>query len=82
MLTTPVQFPPVSNRVKERTCWNILPVDVDVFVPVAPCVLMIETQRMVQLVLNGTVVNTTISGQRHYLLATRSPQIGITAERK
>ena len=64
------------------TSWNILPVDLDILVPVAPCVLMIEAQSVVQLMLNDTTVNTTILGQRHYLLATSSSKIRITTERK
>lgn len=50
-----------------QTSRNVLPVDPDVLVPVAPGMFMVEAQSVEQLVLNGSMIQTTIDRQRHHL---------------
>lgn len=64
------------------TLWNILPVDPDVLVSVAPGVLVVEPQRMDELMLNDSVRNTAIHRQRHLLFPSRSPYSRPTAVNK
>lgn len=56
------------HRGFKLTCWDIFPVDPDVLVPVAPGVLMVEAERVEELMLNDPVIETTIDRQRDHLL--------------
>lgn len=42
------------------TWWDVFPVDPDVLVTVAPGVLVVETERVQQLVLNDAMIQTAI----------------------
>lgn len=55
------------------TFGDVLPVDADVLVPVAPGVLVIEAQRVQQLVLDDATVHTAIGRQRDQLPSTVPP---------
>lgn len=56
-------------QVKVRLHWwlDVCPVDLDITVTVTPSMLMIETERMVQLVLDDAIVNTTEPAERDHL---------------
>lgn len=57
---------------------NVLPQDSDVLVPVGATLLMVETEGMEQLVLDGVMVETTLTVQRHCLAITTATDIGVT----
>lgn len=50
------------------TCWDVLPVDPDVLVPVTSGVLMVEAKRVEELVLNDAMFQTAKHRQRDHLL--------------
>lgn len=50
------------------TCWDIFPVDPDILVPVTPGMLMVEAERMEELMLNNPVFEAARHIQRDHLL--------------
>lgn len=60
-------FRPVNPQQK-FTFGDVLPVDADVLVTVTPVVLMVEAQRVQQLVLDDAAVHAAVDGQRERLL--------------
>lgn len=57
---------------------DVLPQDSDVLVPVGATLLMVETEGVEQLVLDGVMVETTLTVQRHCLGITTATDIGVT----
>lgn len=69
-------FLAVCWLILELTRWDIFPVDPDILVPVAPCMLMVEAQCVEELVLNDPMIKTTIHRQRNHLLTSISANSG------
>lgn len=57
-----------QHRCFELTSRDIFPVDPDELVPVTPGMLMVEAERVEELVLNDPVIETAVHGQRDHLL--------------
>ena len=58
---------------------NILQKDFDVVVPVRAGLFMVESQSMEQLMLDGSMVKASATGQRHHLLTTSTSNKGVAA---
>ena len=59
---------PLSSRRFEFTSGDVFPVDPDELVPVAPGVLVVEAERVEELVLNDAVIEAAVHRQRDHLL--------------
>lgn len=71
-----------KNKICNRNCLTIndvFPVHPNVVVSVGTCLFMVKTKGMEQLMLNGAMVQTTLTTQRHSLTTTLTAHIGIAA---
>lgn len=60
---------------------DVLQEDFDVVVSVVAGLLVVESQSVEQLVLDGAVVKTSTTGQRHHLLTATTAHVGVAAGR-
>lgn len=77
---------PLSNIVlgiisSSITRHNILQQDSDVVVSVRAGLFMVESQSVEQLMLDGAMVKTSLTGQRHHLLTTTAAHVRVAAGR-
>lgn len=70
--------PESATKNRNQTGCDVLPQDSDVLVPVRATLLMVETEGVEQLVLDGVMVETTLTVQRHCLAITKATDIGVT----
>lgn len=62
-----------------QTRLDVLPQDPDVLVPVRAALFVVEAEGVEQLVLDGAVVQTALTAQRHSLTTTLTAHVGIAA---
>ncbi len=62
--------------------WDVLPVDLNILVTIAPGVFMVEAQSMIELMLNDAVIQTTGPFEGDHLFATNSTKIRVAPKRK
>jgi len=61
---------------------DVLPVDSDILVTIAPSLLVVEAQSMIELMLYDATIHTTSSFEGDHLFATNSTKIRVAPERK